>query len=62
MGRGGAPAREISFVSLGAYGPKVSESALAKGVYSFWNQAGSQLEGSLLYSQSTDLNVNLIKG
>ena len=29
MGRGGAPAREISFVSLVAYGPKVSDSALA---------------------------------
>ena len=28
MGRGGAPAREISFVSLMAYGPKVSDSAL----------------------------------
>ena len=40
MGRGGTPAREISFVSLMAYGPKVSHSALAMGVYSFWNQAG----------------------
>ena len=29
MGRGSAPAREISFVSLVAYGPKVSHSALA---------------------------------
>ena len=29
MGRGGAPAREISFVSLVAYGLKVSDSALA---------------------------------
>ena len=28
-GRGGAPARGISFVSLVAYGPKVSLSALA---------------------------------
>ena len=28
MGRDGAPAREISFVSLVAYGPKVSDSAL----------------------------------
>ena len=27
-------------VSLVAYGPKVSDSALAMGVYSFWNQAG----------------------
>ena len=38
--RGGAPAREISFVSLVAYGPKVSDSALTMGGYSFWNQAG----------------------
>ena len=38
--RGGAPAREMSFVSLVAYGPKVSDSALAMGVCSFWNQAG----------------------
>ena len=28
MGRGSAPAREISFVSLVAYDPKVSDSAL----------------------------------
>ena len=39
-GRGGAPAWEISFVSLVAYGPKVSHSALDMSVYSFWNQAG----------------------
>ena len=32
--RGGAPARKISFVSLVAYGPKVSHSALAIGGYS----------------------------
>ena len=32
MGRGSAPAREISFVSLVAYGLKVSDSALAMGV------------------------------
>ena len=31
MGRGGALAREISFVSLVAYGPQVSDSALAMG-------------------------------
>ena len=37
--RGGALAREISFVSLVAYGLKVSHSALAIGGYSFWNQA-----------------------
>ena len=40
VGRGSAPAREINFVSLVAYGPKISHSALAMGVYSFWNQAG----------------------
>ena len=32
MGRDGAPAREISFVSLVASGPKVSDSALPWGV------------------------------
>ena len=32
VGRGGTPAREISFVSLMAYGPKVCHSALAMGV------------------------------
>ena len=31
MGRDGAPAREISFVSLVSEGPKVSHSALATG-------------------------------
>ena len=35
VGRGSTPAREISFVSLMAYGPNVSDSALAMGVYSF---------------------------
>ena len=35
VGRGGAPAKEISFVSLVAYGLKVSDSALAMEVYSF---------------------------
>ena len=40
VGRGGAPARKIRFVSLVAYGTKVSHSALATGDYSFWNQAG----------------------
>ena len=43
MGRGGASAREISFVSLMAYGPKVAESALAMGVTaSETRQGGSQ--------------------
>ena len=40
VGRGGAPAREISFVSLMAYGPKVSDLVLTMGGYRFWNQAG----------------------
>ena len=31
MGRGDAPAKEISFVSLMAYGPKVSDTVLAMG-------------------------------
>ena len=39
MGRGGTSAREISFVSLVAYGPN-SDSALTMGGYSFRNQAG----------------------
>ena len=34
-GRGGAPTRKMSFVSLVVYGPKVSFSALAMGGYSF---------------------------
>ena len=34
----GTPAREISFVSLVAYGPN-SDSALTMGGYSLWNQA-----------------------
>ena len=43
MGRGGAPAREISFVILVAYGPKVSDSALTMGVTaSETRQGGSQ--------------------
>ena len=41
--RGRGPAREISFVSLVAYGLKVSDSALAKGVTaSETRQGGSQ--------------------
>ena len=43
MGRDGSPAREISFVSLVAYGLKVSDSALAMGVTaSETRQGGSQ--------------------
>ena len=48
MGRGGAPAREISFVSLVVYGPKVSDSAFAMGVTaSETRQGGSQQESTL---------------
>ena len=35
VGRGGAPAKEISFDSLVAYGLKVSDSASTMIVYSF---------------------------
>ena len=43
MDRAGAPARETSFVSLVAYGPKVSHSALAMGATaSETRQGGSQ--------------------
>ena len=41
MGRGGAPAREISFVSLVAYSPKVSDSALTMGVTASETRQGS---------------------
>ena len=46
MGRGRAPAREISFVSLVAYGPKASLSALAMGGHSLRKQQGSFQQGS----------------
>ena len=43
MGRGAARVREISFVSLVASGPKVSDSALTMGVTtSETRQGGSQ--------------------
>ena len=44
MGRGSAPAREITFVSLVAYGPKVSDLALTMGGFtaSETRQGGSQ--------------------
>ena len=46
MGRDGAPTREISFVSLVNYGPKVSDSALTLGVTaSETRQGSSQQEG-----------------
>ena len=46
MGRGSAPAREISFVSLVAYGPKVSHSALAMGVTASETRQGGSQQGS----------------
>ena len=54
MGRGGTPAREISFVSLVAYGPKVSGSALIMGVTaSETRQGGSEQEGRPLVVQAS---------
>ena len=41
MGRGGAPAKEISFVSLMAYGLQVSDSALAMGFTASETRQGS---------------------
>ena len=50
MGRDGTPAREISFVSLVAYGPKVSDSALTMGVTaSEIRQGGSQQKSKTLF-------------
>ena len=48
VGRGGAPAREISFVSLVAYGPKVSHSALAMGVTASETRQGGSQQYTLL--------------
>ena len=46
MGRDGTPAREISFVSLMAYGPKVSDSALTMGVTASETRQGSSQQWS----------------
>ena len=46
VGRGGAPAKEISFVSLVAYGPKVL--ALAMGVTASETRQGSSQQISVL--------------
>ena len=65
MGRGGAPAREISFVSKVAYVPKVFFSALAMGVTaSETRQGGSQQEreaslGCLLYSLELGIKLTI---
>ena len=48
MGRGGTPAREISFVSLVAYGPKVSDSALTMGVIASETRQGGSQQGTLV--------------
>ena len=43
MGRDGTPAKEISFVSSMAYGPKVSDLTLTMGIIAFeTRQGGSQ--------------------
>ena len=67
MGRGSAPAREISFVSLVAYGLKVSDSALAMGVTaSKTRQGGSQHIVSLsdtsllLYKNATYFRIFIL--
>ena len=61
MGRSSAPAREISFVSLVTYGPKVSDSALAMGGYSQRRRAKSLfLNGLLLGSMCTGIQVKLV--
>ena len=49
MGRDGTPAREISFVSLVAYGPKVSDSALTMGVTASETRQGSSQQKTGLH-------------
>ena len=53
MGRGGAPAREISFVSLVAYVPKVSDSALA-----MWVTASETRQGGSQHRRCTKLKAS----
>ena len=50
MGRGGASAREISFVSSVAQGPKVSHSALAMGGYMASENRAGQFPRSAVVS------------
>ena len=60
MGRGGTPAREISFVSLVAYGPN-SDSALTMGVTaSETRQGGSQQYYFPKLNQDDAENMNRI--
>ena len=54
MGRGDVPAREISFVSLVAYGPKVSDSALAMGVTASETRQGSSQHESVFITVQQD--------
>ena len=54
MGRGGTPAREISFVSLVAYGPKVSDSALAMGVTASETRQGGSQQRVFCCTENTD--------
>ena len=62
MGRGGALAREISFVSLVAYGPKVSDSALAMGVTaSETRQGGSQHQENVTFPVESFLTDLLLQ-
>ena len=60
MGRDGTPAREISFVSLVAYGPKVSDSALAMGVAASETRQGSSQHNTPLskMDRSSKQNIN----
>ena len=55
MGRDGTPAREISFVSLVVYGPKVSDSALAMGVTASETRQGGSQQGTMLCSKFLEL-------
>ena len=51
MSRGGTPAREISFVSLVAYGPN-SDSALTMGGYTSETMQGSSQHSSMIFMVS----------
>ena len=60
MDRGGTPARVTSFVSLMAYGPKVSDSALAMGVAASETRQGSSQHNTPLskMDRSSKQNIN----
>ena len=59
MGRGGAPARERSFVSLVASGLKVSHLALAMGGYYLCSQA-EWFPTDILGSQHCKANLKIM--